>query len=253
MISTTAKRLAGARALVTGGAKGIGRAIAQRLAHDGASVAILDLDEGLAASVARSIEHDDDAVVVGYGADVRQSDAVNEAIERAATDLGGLDIVVNNAGVARDGRLADMSDDDWDLVLNTDLRGYFLCARAALGHLQASGRGRIINISSRAHLGNPGQANYSAAKAGVIGLTRALSLELGADAITVNAIAPGLIDTEFVRAHPKADKIIERAIKSTPVGRIGTPEDIAAVVAFLASPDASYISGEVIHVTGGRY
>jgi 3-oxoacyl-[acyl-carrier protein] reductase len=126
-------------------------------------------------------------------------------------------------------------------------------AQAAIPFLQASAHGRIVNVSSRAYLGNPGQANYSAAKAGVIGLTRALSLELGGDGITVNAVAPGMIDTDLVRSHPRADAVVERAIRSTPLRRIGTADDVAAAVSFLASDDASFVSGDVLHVTGGRY
>jgi 3-oxoacyl-[acyl-carrier protein] reductase len=174
-------------------------------------------------------------------------------MQRSAGDLGVLDILVNNAGVVRDARLEQMSDEDWDTVLDIDLRGYFVCARAALPHLRGRSWGRIVNISSRAYLGNPGQANYSAAKAGVVGMTRALSMELARDGITVNAVAPGAIDTALIRNHPRAEEIIERAIKAQPVKRLGTPEDVAAAVAFLCSDDAGFISGDVLHVSGGRF
>ena len=184
---------------------------------------------------------------------MRDAASVAQAVERSVAELGLLDILVNNAGVVRDGRLEAMSDEDWDTVLDVDLRGYFVCARAVLPHLRARGWGRIVNISSRAYLGNPGQANYSAAKAGVIGLTRALSMELAADGITVNAVAPGAIDTALVRNHPRAEDIIARAIRMQPVKRLGTPEDVAAAVAFLASDDAAFVSGDVLHVTGGRF
>jgi 3-oxoacyl-[acyl-carrier protein] reductase len=244
--------MVGRRALVTGAGRGIGRAVALRLAAEGADVAGIDLDgETLAATIeevgAKGVSAQ--AVVCDLSAADQVPGAVAEAVER----LGGLEIVVNNAGVVRDAPLETMSVEDWDVVLDVDLRGYFLVCKAALAVLRASQHGRIINISSRSYLGNPGQANYSAAKAGVLGLTRALSLELGRDGITVNAVAPGMIDTDFVRSHPKADAIIERALRITPLRRLGTPDDVAAAVAFLASDDASYVTGDVLHVTGGRY
>lgn len=243
--------LAGRRALVTGAAGDIGAAISSALCAAGCLVAVTDLD--LVAAQRQVQEMTEAAGAVALELDVRSSSSANDAIATAVDRLGGLDILVNNAGVARDARLDRLTDEDWNAVLDIDLRGYFFCARAAAPHLRAGGHGRIVNISSRAHLGNRGQANYSAAKAGVIGLTRALSLELGRDAITVNAVAPGMIDTALVRNHPKADQIVERAAAATPMGRIGAPGDVASVVAFLASDGASYISGEVIHVTGGRY
>lgn len=233
---------------MTGAARGIGRAIAERLAGEGATVAGIDIDadalgESMAAIGGRAVT-----------ANLRDPDAVADAVRRAVEALGGLSIVVNNAGVARDALIGELTLEDWDTVLELDLRSYFLMTQAALPAIrETANAGRIINISSRAYLGNPGQANYSAAKAGVIGLTRALSLELGRDQITVNAIAPGLIDTRFVRSHPKADAIVERAAKETPLRRIGLPEDVAGVAAFLASDDAGYITGDVLHVTGGRY
>lgn len=241
-------RLEGRGAIVTGAARGIGKAIAGRLAREGANVAGLDIDEAeLRATMA---EIDGHAVT----ANLRDPEAVDAAVQHAVEALGGLSIVVNNAGVARDAVVSELTLEDWDTVLELDLRSYFLMTKAALPALKETARaGRIINISSRAYLGNPGQANYSAAKAGVIGLTRALALELGRDQITVNAIAPGMIDTAFVRSHPKADAIIERAVKSTPLRRLGLPEDIAGAAAFLASDDAGYVTGDVLHVTGGRY
>ena len=241
-------RLEGRGAIVTGAARGIGKAIAGRLAREGANVAGLDIDE--AELRATTAEIDGHAVI----ANLRDPEAVDAAVQHAVEALGGLSIVVNNAGVARDAVVSELTLEDWDTVLELDLRSYFLMTKAALPALKETARaGRIINISSRAYLGNPGQANYSAAKAGVIGLTRALALELGRDQITVNAIAPGMIDTAFVRSHPKADAIIERAVKSTPLRRLGLPEDIAGAAAFLASDDAGYVTGDVLHVTGGRY
>ena len=246
-------RLRGHAAFVTGAARGIGRRIATRLAAEGAAVVVADIDDEAGRQTAAEIAAGGATAVAAAALDVRDAEAVAAAMTEASARFGVLDILVNNAGVFRDRRLEEMSDSDWDTVLDIDLRGYFVCCRAALPHLRAGGWGRIINISSRAYLGNPGQANYSAAKAGVIGLTRALSMELGRDGITVNAVAPGMIDTPLVRSHAKADELIARAVASTPLRRIGTPEDVAAAVAFLVSDDAAYITGDVIHVTGGRY
>jgi len=245
------RRLDGRCAVVTGAARGIGLAIAHRLVEEGAAVGLLDVDAAGAERAATDLRGQG-AHAVGVAGNVRDTASVADAIETAARALGAIDVLVNNAGVVRDRPLTEMTDDDWDTVLEIGLRGYFVCARAAAPHLRESRAGRIINISSRAHLGNPGQANYSAAKAGVLGLTRSLSLELGRHGITVNAVAPGMIDTDLVRAHPRSDAITARAVKTTPLGRIGTPAEVASVVAFLASNDAAYVSGEVIHVTGGR-
>jgi 3-oxoacyl-[acyl-carrier protein] reductase len=245
-------RLAGHAAFVSGSARGLGRAIAERLGAEGAAVAVADLDLPAAEEAAAALR-DAGAQAIAVQCDVRDGDAVAAAMQRSIGELQVLDILVNNAGVVRDHRLEEMSDEDWDTVLDIDLRGYFVCARAALPHLRSRGWGRIVNISSRAYLGNPGQANYSAAKAGVVGMTRALSMELARDGITVNAVAPGAIDTALIRNHPRAGEIIERAIKAQPVKRLGTPEDVAAAVAFLCSDDAGFISGDVLHVSGGRF
>jgi 3-oxoacyl-[acyl-carrier protein] reductase len=246
-------RLQGHAAFVTGSARGLGRAIAERLAAEGAGVAVADLDLPAAEDAAAALRSELGARALAVQVDVRDPGAVTAAMQTSADELGVLDILVNNAGIVRDARLEAMTDEDWDLVLDVDLRGYFVCARAALPHLRKGGWGRMVNISSRAYLGNPGQANYSAAKAGVIGMTRALSAELAREGITVNAVAPGAIDTALVRAHPKSQDIIDRAIRMQPVKRLGTPEDVAAAVAFLASDDAAFISGDVLHVTGGRF
>jgi len=247
-----ANRLRGHAAFVTGAGRGLGRAIAERLAAEGAGVAVADLDIAAGEDAAAAIRSAGGRAVA-VATDVRDPAVVDAAMQRAAAEFGVLDILVNNAGVVRDARLEAMTDEDWTTVLDIDLRGYFVCARAALPHLRATGWGRIVNISSRAYLGNPGQANYSAAKAGVVGMTRALSMELAREGITVNAVAPGAIDTALIRAHPRAEEIIERAIKAQPVKRLGTPEDVAAAVAFLASDDAAFISGDVLHVSGGRF
>jgi 3-oxoacyl-[acyl-carrier protein] reductase len=246
-------RLEGRRALITGAAQGLGAATARRLHAEGAAVIVADLNLQAAQAFAAELTAAGGAAVLAARIDVTDPVSVADAFAQVPEQLQGLDILVNNAGVVRDRRLEDLTDDDWRLVTDTTLRGAFLCSRAALPLLRASGRGRIINMSSRAYLGNPGQANYSAAKAGIVGMTRALSLELGRDGITVNAVAPGMIDTALLRQHPKSDVIIERALAQTPVKRLGDGDDVAAAIAFLASDDASYVSGDVLHVTGGRY
>lgn len=241
--------LSGRRAVVTGAARGIGFAIAERLLAEGVAVALADVDRAAAEAAAARL----DSCPLPLELDVSDPASVDAGLGTAVDRLGGLDILVNNVGILRDRRLEEMSDTDWSAVLEVGLGGAFHCARAALGALRTSPAGRIINISSRAHLGNPGQANYSAAKAGLIGLTRALAMELGRDGISVNAVAPGMIATDLVLSHPKAEALIERAVKATPLRRVGEPADVAGAVAFLASDDGAYVSGEVLHVTGGRY
>jgi 3-oxoacyl-[acyl-carrier protein] reductase len=168
-------------------------------------------------------------------------------------ELGSIDILVNNAGITRDKLLKDLTLADWDAVLNLNLRATFLCAKFATPHMVAKKWGRVINMSSRAHLGNKGQTNYSASKAGVIGFSRSLALELGKFGITVNCIAPGVIATPGVTSLPHYQTLVERVAPTLPIPRLGRPEDVAGVAAFLASDDAEYITGEVIHVSGGRY
>jgi 3-oxoacyl-[acyl-carrier protein] reductase len=167
--------------------------------------------------------------------------------------FGTVHVLVNNAGFPRDNYLTKMPESDWDAVIDVVLKGAYLCSKAAVPHMIGQKWGRIINISSRAHLGNPGQANYSAAKAGLLGFTRALCYEDGKFNITVNAVAPGFIETELVQSLPSYDAIKERTIRSTPVPRLGHVRDIADAVLFLASERAGFITGEVLHVTGGRY
>ena len=242
--------LAGKTAIVTGAANGIGAAITTRLSAEGANVVVCDVNLEAAEAHASTLAKGRALVAK---ADVTNATEVSAMVEKALAAFGGVDILVNNAGLTRDMRITKMSEADWDIVVDVILKGAFLCTRAVLPHMSEQKWGRIVNISSRAHLGNPGQANYSAAKAGLIGFTRALSLEAGRNFVTVNAVAPGMINTAMVRSLPHWSAIRENAEKTTPIPRIGEPEDIADAVAFLVSERASYISGEVLHVTGGRY
>lgn len=244
--------LNGKTAIVTGAGSGIGAAIALCLAEEGAQVVVADIDMDAAEAQAEVISASGGKALAAR-ANVAKAGEVDDMVKRAAVAFGGVSILVNNAGLARDARITNMPEEDWDLVLDVILKGAYLCTKAVLPHMTEAGWGRIINISSRAHLGNPGQANYSAAKSGIIGFTKAMALENGRNFITCNAVAPGLIDTPFVRGHPKWDMIRDNAVKTTPVPRVGDPDDVADAVAFLASDRASYITGDVLHVTGGRY
>jgi 3-oxoacyl-[acyl-carrier protein] reductase len=241
--------LANQIALVTGGARGIGRAIALELAGLGADVALFDL------SVAGLEETA--GMVTGKGrralslaGDVTKGDDARKAVERTIGELGGLHIVVNNAGVTRDGLLMRMKEEDWDLVLDVNLKGTFNFSQAAVRHFLKQRAGRIISIASVVGVtGNAGQANYAASKGGIISFTYTLAKELGARGVTANAVAPGFIETDMTAAlSPEVRKALGDRI---PAGRLGRPEDVAAAVAFLAGPSASYINGVVIRVDGG--
>lgn len=248
-------RLEGRVAFVTGAARGIGAATALRMAEEGARVALADIDTEACKQVAAQLEQRGSAGLI-VACNVADKALVQEAMERTVSYFGRLDILVNNAGVVRDSLLFKMSDEDWDLVLNVHLKGAFLCSRAAQTYMVKQNYGRIVSLSSTSALGNRGQVNYSAAKAGLQGLTRTLAIELGPFGITANAVAPGFIDTEMTRATIRRlgldpDKRLEEAAKTIPVGRVGQPRDVANVICFLAAEEASFVSGQIIYVAGG--
>jgi 3-oxoacyl-[acyl-carrier protein] reductase len=242
-------------AIVTGAARGIGASIAKRLAADGMAVAVLDLDEAACEAVVDDIE------AVGgraapFAVDVVDGVSVQGAVEQIAASLGVPTVLVNNAGILRDNLLLKMTLDDWESVMGVHLQGAFLMTKAVLGHMTESGWGRIINLSSASALGNRGQANYSAAKAGLQGFTKTLALELGKYGVTANAIAPGFIETDMTKETAKRldvefDDFKAFVVKDIPVGRGGLPADVAHAVSFFASDDAGFVSGQVLYVAGG--
>lgn len=239
-------------AIVTGSARGLGAATAKRLAEEGARVVVTDIrgDEAEATAAALRAEGHDARCVVS---DVTKHADVEKLIEEAVAAFGTVHVLVNNAGFPRDKYLVKMTEEDWDVVMAVILKGAFLATRAVMPHMIRQGWGRIINISSRAYMGNPTQANYSAAKAGLIGMTKALAIEEGRYGITANCVAPGFMETAMVQALPTYEAIKERALQMQPIKRPGRPDDVADAVAFLASERAGFISGEVLHVTGGRF
>jgi 3-oxoacyl-[acyl-carrier protein] reductase len=239
-------------ALVTGAAQGIGAAIAARLAAGGAKVALLDLNEAAVGETAAGLDG-----AIGIGADVSRSDQVDAAVARVVEHFGGLHILVNNAGVLRDNLLFKMSENDWDTVMNVHLKGAFLCSKAAQQHMVAAKYGRIVNMSSTSALGNRGQANYATAKAGLQGFTKTLAIELGPFGVTVNAIAPGFIETAMTKATAERigttiEDMRAAVAERVPVRRGGVPEDIANTAAFFAGEESGYVTGQVIYVDGGR-
>ena len=238
--------------LVTGAGRGIGAAIAKALAAEGSVVAVCDKDLEPAQKVVAEIEASGGRALA-VSADVADLEAVKRSVADVGKAVGPIDILVSNAGFSLDGPLAEMTEQQWDSVVDVCLKGCWAAARAVAPSMIERRRGRIVNIASRAHLGENNKSNYCAAKAGVIGLTNALAIELGRHDITVNAVAPGLIRTERVLGLRYYEDIDRRAKQSTPIQRPGTPEDIAAAVVFLASDQAGFVTGETLHVTGGRY
>ncbi|MFT7840663.1 3-oxoacyl-ACP reductase FabG [Saccharothrix sp. BKS2] len=242
-------------AIVTGAARGIGAAVATRLAEDGFAVAVLDLDEGNCAETVETIRAAG-GTALAVGVDVGDSAGVEAAVQRVADELGAPTVLVNNAGVLRDNLLFKMTDEDWDVVMDVHLRGSFLMSRAVQAHQTKAGWGRIVNLSSTSALGNRGQANYSAAKAGLQGFTKTLAIELGKFGVTVNAIAPGFIATDMTAATAARvgvdfEDFKKGAAAAIPVNRVGTPEDIAHTASFLVSEGAGFVSGQVVYVAGG--
>jgi 3-oxoacyl-[acyl-carrier protein] reductase len=243
-------------ALVTGGAQGIGAEVARHLAAGGARIGVLDLNLDSAREVAEQITAAG-GQAIGLGADVSKREQVQAAVDQLTGEFGGLQILVNNAGVLRDNLLFKMSDDDWTTVMEVHLRGAFLCSQIAQKHMVAAKYGRIVSMSSTSALGNRGQANYSTAKAGLQGLTKTLAIELGPFGVTANAIAPGFIETAMTAATAERigtniDQMREAVASTVPVRRGGLPADIANTVAFFAAEESGYITGQVIYVDGGR-
>lgn len=242
-------------AVVSGAARGIGAAIAQRLAADGFAVAVLDLDESACAGTVDAITSTGGSAIA-VGANVSDEESVAAAVSRIADELGGPTVVVNNAGITRDNMLFKMPVSEWDAVMNVHLRGSFLLTKAAQKYMVEAKWGRIVNMSSVSALGNRGQANYSAAKAGLQGFTKTLAIELGKYGVTANAIGPGFIVTDMTEATAARvgvpfEDFKAAAAAQTPVGRVGYPDDIAHTVSFLVSEGAGFVSGQVIYVAGG--
>ena len=248
---TDGKPLAGRTAVVTGGTRGIGLAIARALAEDGASVVVSGRDAGRLDSAVKELETLG-ASALGVAADQSKREDCDRLVDAAKERFGRIDVLVNNAGITRDQLLVRMKDDDWDQVLDTNLRGVFLMTRAVAKSMMRQKSGRIINIASTAGaMGNPGQVNYSAAKAGVIGLTKAAARELAHWNILVNAVAPGLIETDMAAAIPAEAR--EALLQQVPLKRAGSAREVAEVVRFLAGDGAAYVTGQTIHVNGGLY
>ena len=246
-----AKELDGQVALVTGATRGIGRAIAFALGRDGATVVGTATSDAGAAAIDAALK---ETAVPGTGIrlDVTDAAAVDAALADIETRFGPVAILVNNAGITRDNLLVRMKDDEWDAIMATNLKPAFRLAKACLRGMMKARRGRIVQIGSVVgSSGNPGQANYAAAKAALVGFTKSLAQEVGSRAITVNCVAPGFVDTDMTKALPEAQR--EALMAKIPLGRLGSPEDIAEAVAFLAGPRAAYITGVTLHVNGGMY
>jgi 3-oxoacyl-[acyl-carrier protein] reductase len=243
--------LTGEVALVTGASRGIGRAIAVELARQGARVVGTATSADGADKITQSLKEQN---LAGRGLvlDVTRQESVNASLADVEKTEGAVTILVNNAGITRDNLLMRMTEEEWDAILDTNLKSVYRLSKACLRPMMKARKGRIISISSVVGAtGNPGQTNYAAAKAAIVGFTKALAREIGSRAITVNAVAPGFIDTDMTRALPEAARAA--LIQQIPLGRLGSPEDIACAVAFLASPQAAYITGHTLHVNGGMY
>jgi len=237
-------------ALITGGARGIGRAIGERFASSGATVIVADLNIDQAQSTARDLQEKYGHPTIAIQVNVSDYENARQMVEQVIQAFGKIDILVNNAGITRDTLILRMEEKDWDLVIDVNLKGAFNCSKAVVRSMIKQRSGRIVNISSVSGLaGQSGQTNYSASKAGVIGFTKALAREVASRNITVNAVAPGFIPTALTVDLP--DDLKESIIKATPMGRMGNPEEVASAVAFFASDDASYITGQVLSVDGG--
>lgn len=238
-------------AVITGGARGIGKTIAEALARKGVNIVIADISSEQAQGTAAEIERLG-VKATGAGLDVSKSEEVAKVFGEIARDYGKIDILVNNAGITRDGLIMRMKEEDWDAVININLKSVFLCSKEAVKVMAKQRYGRIINISSVvAFMGNPGQANYSASKAGIVGLTKTTAKEYASRGITANAVAPGFITTAMTEALP--ENVKAEMMRAIPLGRFGATDDVANAVVFLASSEAGYITGQVIHVNGGMY
>lgn len=240
-------------AVITGGSKGIGRAIALRFAEEGARIIIVHYDKDESASAETlDILARKGVEAESHKVDVSSRGAAEVLFEEVISSLGKVDVLINNAGITRDNLLMRMSENDWDLVMDVNLKSVFNCTKAVIRPMIKRRAGRIVNISSVAgQIGNPGQANYAASKAGIMGFTKSIAREVAGRGITVNAVAPGFIDTEMTAVLP--DKVKESLAQQIPMGKIGRPEDVAGAVYWLCSDDAAYITGQIIHVSGGMF
>ncbi|MEW6675242.1 MAG: 3-oxoacyl-[acyl-carrier-protein] reductase [Nitrospirota bacterium] len=237
--------------IITGGARGIGKAIAEGFARKGVNLAIADVNIDAAKETAAELAQYG-VKTIALKLDVSNSGEVKKAFEEVLNEFGRIDILINNAGITRDGLILRMKEEDWDAVIDINLKGVFLCSREAVKTMSKQRYGRIVNITSvAAFIGNPGQANYSASKAGIVGLTKTIAKEYASRGITVNAVAPGFIKTAMTDAL--SENIKQEMMNMIPTGRFGAVEDVANAVLFLSSPDSGYITGQVIHVNGGMY